>query len=147
MIYLSGQMSHSEFIEKIPNDPNDLFWTHLELLRKCKFVGQLHTLLHKNLVSSQEMRFKRVIVSGVIQKPMPYLQYVTTPLKGVKQDALKIQQTVSKPVPNLTKVVQSEANGNAAGIQANRTGIYTILFYFFSVFILIQYKVIFLILI
>jgi hypothetical protein len=78
---------------------------------------------------------------------MPYLQYVTTTLKGVKQDALKIQQTVSKPVPNLTKVVQSEANGNAAGIQANRTGIYTILFYFFSVFILIQYKVIFLILI
>ena len=33
-------MSHSEFTQKIANDPNDLFWTHLELLRKCKFVGQ-----------------------------------------------------------------------------------------------------------
>ena len=39
-------MTHSEFREKIPVDPNDLFWTHLELLRKCKFVGQFSNLIH-----------------------------------------------------------------------------------------------------
>ncbi|XP_037073069.1 DNA-binding protein Ets97D-like [Pollicipes pollicipes] len=27
------------FTELVPTDPNDLFWTHLELLRKCKFVA------------------------------------------------------------------------------------------------------------
>lgn len=28
-----------EFQAKVPLDPGEVFWTHLELLRKCKFVG------------------------------------------------------------------------------------------------------------
>lgn len=32
-------MTHSDFIKYIPNDRGDIFWTHLELLRKCKFVA------------------------------------------------------------------------------------------------------------
>ncbi|KXJ81620.1 hypothetical protein RP20_CCG018726 [Aedes albopictus] len=32
-------MDHAEFKQKVPSDPGDLFWTHLELLRKCKFVA------------------------------------------------------------------------------------------------------------
>lgn len=40
-------MTHIEFTQKIPRNPlskdpnHDLFWTHLELLRKCKFVGKI----------------------------------------------------------------------------------------------------------
>lgn len=34
------QITHQQFTEMVPCDPNDLFWTHLELLRKCKFVGK-----------------------------------------------------------------------------------------------------------
>ncbi|XP_053683481.1 DNA-binding protein Ets97D [Sabethes cyaneus] len=33
------EMDHAEFKQKVPNDPGDLFWTHMELLRKCKFVA------------------------------------------------------------------------------------------------------------
>lgn len=33
-------MTHPQFVTHIPHDPGDIFWTHLELLRKCKFVGQ-----------------------------------------------------------------------------------------------------------
>ena len=32
-------ISQEQFKTKVPVDPNDLFWTHLELLRKCKFVA------------------------------------------------------------------------------------------------------------
>ncbi|KAL4228676.1 hypothetical protein ACF0H5_011721 [Mactra antiquata] len=32
-------MSHSDFVKYIPHDKGDIFWTHLELLRKCKFVA------------------------------------------------------------------------------------------------------------
>ena len=32
-------MSHEDFKKKVPIDPSDLMWTHLELLRKCKFVA------------------------------------------------------------------------------------------------------------
>ena len=32
-------ISHADFKIKVPVDPRDLFWTHLELLRKCKFVA------------------------------------------------------------------------------------------------------------
>ena len=34
-------LRHDEFVKYIPNDKGDVFWTHLELLRKCKFVGKL----------------------------------------------------------------------------------------------------------
>ena len=34
------KMSLDSFKKKVPKDPDDLFWTHLELLRKCKFVGE-----------------------------------------------------------------------------------------------------------
>lgn len=28
-----------EFQVKVPHDPDDVFWTHIQLLRKCKFVA------------------------------------------------------------------------------------------------------------
>ncbi|XP_058063051.1 DNA-binding protein Ets97D [Anopheles bellator] len=34
-------LGREEFKQKVPNDPDTLFWTHLALLRKCKFVGVL----------------------------------------------------------------------------------------------------------
>jgi len=87
------QITHQQFTEMVPCDPNDLFWTHLELLRKCKFVG-------------------------VIQKPVPYLQYVTTPL-NLKGD-LKSAARPAKMVQPSKIVTQSEVQiPTAAG---NRTG-------------------------
>lgn len=35
-------LTHSDFVKYIPFDRGDIFWTHLELLRKCKFVGKRH---------------------------------------------------------------------------------------------------------
>ena len=32
-------LTHEDFKIKVRTDPGDLFWTHLELLRKCKFVA------------------------------------------------------------------------------------------------------------
>ncbi|PSN34911.1 hypothetical protein C0J52_16508 [Blattella germanica] len=37
------QLTLDDFHSKVPLDPGDLFWTHLELLRKCKFVVQKQT--------------------------------------------------------------------------------------------------------
>jgi len=34
-------LSHDEFKKKVMQDPGDTLWTHLELLRKCKFVAVL----------------------------------------------------------------------------------------------------------
>ena len=33
-------MTLSTFHAKVPNDPGNTFWTHIELLRKCKIVGK-----------------------------------------------------------------------------------------------------------
>lgn len=32
-------LSHTDFVQRVPFDKGDVFWTHLELLRKCKFVA------------------------------------------------------------------------------------------------------------
>ena len=37
------ELSLDDFQKKVPLDPGDLFWTHLELLRKCKFVGKFYS--------------------------------------------------------------------------------------------------------
>jgi GA-binding protein transcription factor alpha len=34
-------LTMEEFQAKVPLDPGDVFWTHFELLRKCRFVGTL----------------------------------------------------------------------------------------------------------
>lgn len=39
------RMTITEFQEKVPKDVGYIFWTHLELLRKCKFVGKLDRIL------------------------------------------------------------------------------------------------------
>jgi GA-binding protein transcription factor, alpha len=49
-------MKRDQFKDKVPVDQNDIFWTHLELLRKCKFVGKRlkskqKIVLQKNLVA------------------------------------------------------------------------------------------------
>jgi len=37
------EMQHAEFVKRVQHDKGDVFWTHLELLRKCKFVGKQST--------------------------------------------------------------------------------------------------------
>ena len=37
------KITHEQFKRKVSDDPSDLFWTHLELLRKCKFVAIVQT--------------------------------------------------------------------------------------------------------
>lgn len=36
-------MTMHEFRQKVPKDPGNKFWTHLELLRKCKFIAVNHS--------------------------------------------------------------------------------------------------------
>ena len=34
------RLQHRDFADYIPNDPNHTFWTHLEILKKYKFIGE-----------------------------------------------------------------------------------------------------------
>lgn len=40
-----ASLTHEQFLEKVPYDPSDLMWTHLELLRKCKIVAIVQSAL------------------------------------------------------------------------------------------------------
>ncbi|XP_017142808.1 DNA-binding protein Ets97D [Drosophila miranda] len=35
-------MTHYEFSQKLPHDPGNVFWTHLQLLKECNFVSVVH---------------------------------------------------------------------------------------------------------
>jgi len=35
-------MTHEEFSKKLPRDPGNVFWTHLQLLKECNFVSVVH---------------------------------------------------------------------------------------------------------
>jgi len=52
-------LQYSDFVEHIPDDPDNVFWTHLELLRKYKFVGEQvqHLIIYLNkLIDSTLMQ-------------------------------------------------------------------------------------------
>ena len=53
------ELTHEEFKGKVGVDPGDLFWTHLELLRKCKFVAvvQKNQLHHHQLGSGDKRKY------------------------------------------------------------------------------------------
>lgn len=44
--HINGQslcaMTHEEFSRKLPRDPGNVFWTHLQLLKECNFVSVVH---------------------------------------------------------------------------------------------------------
>lgn len=42
----------TQFQQKVPQDSGDIFWTHLELLRKCKFVA----VVQKEKINAEESR-------------------------------------------------------------------------------------------
>ena len=46
-------LSHSDFKKKVSVDPGDLFWTHLELLKKCQFVA----VVQKGPTTLQERKY------------------------------------------------------------------------------------------
>lgn len=44
--HITGQalcsMTHEQFSRKLPRDPGNVFWTHLQLLKECNFVSVVH---------------------------------------------------------------------------------------------------------
>ncbi|XP_013143095.1 PREDICTED: DNA-binding protein Ets97D isoform X2 [Papilio polytes] len=56
-------ITNIDFKRKVPSDPGDLFWTHFELLRKCKFIA---------VVQNEEQPVKDVLEtphSAIKKKP------------------------------------------------------------------------------
>lgn len=49
-------LTHEEFCKKIEKDPGNIFWTHLQLLKECKFVAVVHKALEKDGEEKQSYR-------------------------------------------------------------------------------------------
>ena len=70
-----SKMTIQEFNKKVPSDPGNLFWTHFELLRKCKYVAVQHKGVPPPLTnpaslqnSSSATREKPVVMTGSPKK-------------------------------------------------------------------------------
>ncbi|XP_013102530.1 DNA-binding protein Ets97D [Stomoxys calcitrans] len=46
-------LSHEEFRKKIPTDPGNVFWTHIQLLKECKFVSVVHKAAETALATNE----------------------------------------------------------------------------------------------
>lgn len=49
-------LTHEEFCKKIEKDPGNIFWTHLQLLKECKFVAVVHKALEGDCEKKQNQR-------------------------------------------------------------------------------------------
>lgn len=68
-------MTMAQFQSKVPLDPGDLFWTHLELLRKCKFVAVVHTkTMREPKDRSRESKDKSREPKALASRTQTYIQ-------------------------------------------------------------------------
>jgi len=97
--HMSGEqlcaMTHPEFVQHIPTDPGDIFWTHLELLRKCKFVA-------------------------VMQQPTPHA--ITTITVSTSDAQGKYGEFLKSRVRTVGKQRQPRITGEERMSPGNRTG-------------------------
>lgn len=94
------EVTLEEFKQKVPHDPADLFWTHLELLRKCKFVAVLQK--HPpNLNPAAKFKSEHKNERPINKEPT----------------VLKTQNRSSKPVKMMSDVFSSTRAGNNGQIQ------------------------------
>lgn len=52
-------ITHEEFKQKCPEDPGDTLWTHLELLKKCKFVATIQSTEEQPQADQNRAGFER----------------------------------------------------------------------------------------
>ncbi|XP_072156421.1 DNA-binding protein Ets97D isoform X2 [Bemisia tabaci] len=88
------KMNVSEFHKRVPNDPGDLFWTHLELLRKCKLVAVTHAIPElKPVARAKKTCAKKPLDNDIINSRPPVLSKPRIVLQ-------KAEEAFSLPSPN-----------------------------------------------
>ncbi|XP_017082913.1 DNA-binding protein Ets97D [Drosophila eugracilis] len=55
-------MTHEEFSLKLPRDPGNVFWTHLQLLKECNFVS----VVHKQVEEQRKPKQPRIMSATAI---------------------------------------------------------------------------------
>uniref|UniRef100_A0A2A4K1J3 PNT domain-containing protein n=1 Tax=Heliothis virescens TaxID=7102 RepID=A0A2A4K1J3_HELVI len=86
-------ITNVEFKEKVPSDPGDIFWTHFELLRKCKFIA---------------------VIQNDEQPQAPTKDPLETPQSAIKK---KPKQVVIRPTEDEWSTYVTSRNGNNGQIQ------------------------------
>ncbi|XP_046384249.1 DNA-binding protein Ets97D-like [Ischnura elegans] len=87
-----------EFQQIVPNDPGDVFWTHLELLRRCKFVA----VLQKQTEEPQYVMSESISEAGTTASN-------TRTINRVNSGKPKIQRQTQARLPNVNS---HERSGN-----------------------------------
>lgn len=109
-------ISQEQFKTKVPVDPNDLFWTHLELLRKCKFVA----VVQNASTAASTTGVAPNIKASPKFTSVPRVQQVTTPHTAPSVGSIT---TVKKKKPVTLGVARvGLANNIPDGSPGNRSG-------------------------
>ncbi|KAL6261205.1 hypothetical protein P5V15_008730 [Pogonomyrmex californicus] len=100
-------LTMQEFHAKVPHDPGDVFWTHFELLRKCKFVA----IIQKDTLDSTD--------DGVVEKSVKTRnQKITKPKSTINQQNARLVNVPLENVdPTSITIASSSRTVNSGQIQ------------------------------
>ncbi|XP_065372302.1 DNA-binding protein Ets97D [Calliphora vicina] len=112
-------LTHEDFRKKISKDPGNIFWTHLQLLKECKFVS----VVHKAAESEQKPAIKRQlqdplglnIVPPVAREP----KIMRKTFHNLKKEAI-LHETLSAAAHNLSS--PSVLTHNSYGVGSGNNG-------------------------
>ncbi|XP_005176667.1 DNA-binding protein Ets97D-like isoform X1 [Musca domestica] len=61
-------LSHEEFRKKIPTDPGNVFWTHIQLLKECKFVSVVHKAAETALAAPEPRQSNSAVLPTTLTR-------------------------------------------------------------------------------
>ncbi|XP_011186344.1 DNA-binding protein Ets97D isoform X2 [Zeugodacus cucurbitae] len=111
-------LTHEEFRRKLPKDPGNVFWTHLQLLKECKFVSVVHKVPEDRGSTTSGTKPS---TSGGVTITAP-----TKELKIMRKTSVSATKTYSPVVPldgSPTQTILSNSNTSGNSVIGNSYGV------------------------
>ncbi|XP_067618151.1 DNA-binding protein Ets97D isoform X2 [Eurosta solidaginis] len=107
-------LTHEEFRRKLPRDPGNIFWTHLQLLKECKFVSVVHKVV-EDRASGGTKATPSATTSASAKEPTKELKIMRKSLGSSISTAKSNSPAPTDGAPTLVTSTSLGSSGNSSG--------------------------------
>ncbi|XP_016938274.3 DNA-binding protein Ets97D [Drosophila suzukii] len=104
-------MTHEEFSKKLPRDPGNVFWTHLQLLKECNFVSVVHKQAEELRKPKQPRIMSATAISTTASGPVSLEQRIMRKSYQAVKGSESVESSPTSMSPTNYTTIGSGNNG------------------------------------
>ncbi|XP_037707473.1 DNA-binding protein Ets97D [Drosophila subpulchrella] len=104
-------MTHEEFSQKLPRDPGNVFWTHLQLLKECNFVSVVHKQAEELRKPKQPRIMSATAISTTASGPVSLEQRIMRKSYQAVKGSESVESSPTSMSPTNYTTIGSGNNG------------------------------------